>query len=382
MRPPSMRIAFYAPMKPPTHPRPSGDRRIARLLMAALESAGCAVELVSELRTWEGKGNRAQQDEIERNARTVAEQFIAECRQRRPSARPQCWFTYHPYHKSPDWLGVRASAALGIPYVVAEASLSDRQQHGDWARGDAQTRAAIRQAQLIVNINSNDLAGVLPQVRADASVVRVKPFADVADVSYNKAALRDDIQRRFRIDANQYWLLCVAMMREGDKFESYKRLADAVGALQRDDWRLLIVGGGAAQHRVNELFESQRPERVHFFGECRDEFIYTLMRACDLFVWPAYNEALGMAALEAIACRLPVVAGRSGGIGDVIVPGKNGVLVDAPTAANFAAQIEQLLDAPAHLAQLSATARIMYDQHHHITRAAEVLGAALEKLRR
>ena len=39
-----MRIAFYAPMKPPNHPVPSGDRTMARLMMAALELAGHEVE--------------------------------------------------------------------------------------------------------------------------------------------------------------------------------------------------------------------------------------------------------------------------------------------------------------------------------------------------
>ncbi|WP_035670480.1 hypothetical protein [Azospirillum brasilense] len=48
-----MRIAFYAPLKSPTHPVPSGDRRMARLLMAALERAGHAVTLASTLRSWD-----------------------------------------------------------------------------------------------------------------------------------------------------------------------------------------------------------------------------------------------------------------------------------------------------------------------------------------
>jgi hypothetical protein len=45
-----MRIAFYAPMKPPDHPVPSGDRRMSRLLIAALGRAGHEVELASRLR--------------------------------------------------------------------------------------------------------------------------------------------------------------------------------------------------------------------------------------------------------------------------------------------------------------------------------------------
>ena len=43
-------VAFYAPLKPPDHPIPSGDRRMARVLLRALASAGQAVELASRLR--------------------------------------------------------------------------------------------------------------------------------------------------------------------------------------------------------------------------------------------------------------------------------------------------------------------------------------------
>ena len=52
-----MRIAFYAPMKPPTSPRPSGDRRMARLLMQALASRGHAVELAAVFRSWQGEAD-------------------------------------------------------------------------------------------------------------------------------------------------------------------------------------------------------------------------------------------------------------------------------------------------------------------------------------
>ena len=45
-----MEIAFYAPLKPPGHPVPSGDRRMARGLMAALGAAGHRVVLASALR--------------------------------------------------------------------------------------------------------------------------------------------------------------------------------------------------------------------------------------------------------------------------------------------------------------------------------------------
>ena len=52
-----MRIAFYAPLKPPDHPVPSGDRQIAQLFLAALRLAGHEPVLVSCFRSFEGYGD-------------------------------------------------------------------------------------------------------------------------------------------------------------------------------------------------------------------------------------------------------------------------------------------------------------------------------------
>ena len=59
-----MTLAFYAPMKPPDHPVPSGDRTMARALIRALESAGHTVILASRLRSRDGKGDAARQQQI------------------------------------------------------------------------------------------------------------------------------------------------------------------------------------------------------------------------------------------------------------------------------------------------------------------------------
>ncbi|MBL8703575.1 MAG: glycosyl transferase, partial [Rhodospirillales bacterium] len=48
-----MRIAFYAPLKPPGHPHPSGDRRMARLLVQALRLGGHTVMLASSFRAYD-----------------------------------------------------------------------------------------------------------------------------------------------------------------------------------------------------------------------------------------------------------------------------------------------------------------------------------------
>ena len=103
-----------------------------------------------------------------------------------------------------------------------------------------------------------------------------------------------------------------------------------------------------------DLFNLNPPGRVHFLGRLDTDLIYPLMRASDLFVWPAQNEAFGMAVLESLGCGLPVVAGRSGGIGDIVEHAVTGVLIDQPDSHSMAAEIEKLLAAPATLARMSA----------------------------
>src|SRR5690242_7549657 len=103
-----MRIAFYAPMKPPTHPVPSGDRRMARAFMALLADLGHEVELASRFRSYDGLGDPRRQEKIGRLGRRLAERYLHRSRRR----KPDLWFTYHLYHKAPDWLGPAVATAL------------------------------------------------------------------------------------------------------------------------------------------------------------------------------------------------------------------------------------------------------------------------------
>ena len=174
-----MNIAFYAPMKSPHHPQPSGDRLIARNTMAALELAGHTVTLASSLRSWEGNGDKEAQNRIKHSAAQKADQLCARWAQDK-NAKPGLWFTYHGYHKSPDWLGPVISKGLGIPYVLMEASHA-RSKPGNalWQQGLEQTQHAIASADLLISINRADMEGV-DRVRSEASEHHyVPPFIDI-----------------------------------------------------------------------------------------------------------------------------------------------------------------------------------------------------------
>ena len=149
-----MRIAFYAPMKPPDHPAPSGDRRMARLLMEALALAGHEVHLASRLRSWRRRPDPASDAELIAAAAEKAMGLTG--RYEEEDARPDLWFTYHLYYKAPDYLGPPIARSLGIPYVVAEASVAGKRAGGPWDRGHHAVLAALARAARVININPGD----------------------------------------------------------------------------------------------------------------------------------------------------------------------------------------------------------------------------------
>jgi hypothetical protein len=374
-----MRIAFYAPMKPPDHPVPSGDRRMARLLMAALRHAGHEVEIASRLRSRDGAGDPARQARLARAGAATAARLLHRYHGQPAADRPRAWMTYHLYYKAPDWLGPAVSAGLGIPYIAVEASLANKRAGGPWASGHQAVVAALAQAAAVITLNPAD-APCLPD---PARVHPLLPFLDAAP--FRAAAARRDAARaalaaQLGIAAEPPWLLAVAMMRDGDKLVSYQQLAAALTRVAASDWRLLIAGDGPARAAVEGAFAGAAPGRVHFLGACPDKQLPNLYAASDILVWPAHNEAYGMALLEAQAAGLPVLAGASGGIASIVRNGRTGVLTPPGDTAAFAAGLTDLLAAPARRRALAEAALATVAAEHDLDRAAARLDAILTAL--
>jgi len=369
-----MRIAFYAPLKAPDHAVPSGDRRMARLLTRALAASGHEVALASRLRSFEGQGDGDRQAAIRAAGTAEAEALIAGWRAAGPAARPQAWLTYHLYHKAPDWIGPAVCAALAIPYLVVEASFAPKRAGGPWAEGHDAVAAALAAAAVVLAPIADDVPCLRPRLRSGAHLLRLAPFLDPAP--YRAARRRRAVHRaalatRHGIDPEPPWLLAVAMMRDGDKRASYRLLGAALDALAAKDWRLLVVGDGPARAAVAAAL----PVGTVFAGAQAPEDLAPFYAATDVFVWPAVNEAYGMATLEALASGLPVVAGRVPGVAELVAD--DGVLVPPDDAAGFAAALGDLLADPARRAALGRAAARRVTRDHAISGATATLDRAL-----
>ena len=362
-----MRIAFYAPLKPPDHPVPSGDRNIARALMQALAAAGHDVVLASRFRSLDSRGDEKRQLRLH----ALGDRLAARLASRLPGDRPDAWFTYHVHHKAPDLLGPYVSRALGIPYVIAEASVAAKQRSGPWSAGYARACMAVRAADLVVSLNPADDAGVAEARPAGAAMASLAPFIDVA--GFAGAAVPPA-----RIPRAPVRLVTVAMMRHRAKLASYRVLAAALESLRDLDWELAIVGDGPARADVEAAFAHVR-DRVTLLGAKEPMVIASLLQASDVFLWPAIDEAIGLVFLEAQACGVPVVGAATPGVAAVVSAEHTGLLVPAGNVAAFAAATRRLVTDAALRGRMAAAAFARVRAHHDVPHAAAQLDVLLRR---
>lgn len=124
-------------------------------------------------------------------------------------------------------------------------------------------------------------------------------------------------------------------------------LLRAVGRLveQGKPLRLVLAGEGPERARLERLTHGLGlGECVEFLGEVPHEDVPGILQRLDIFAMPSLAEGFGVAALEAAAMELPVVASRVHGIPDVVAEGESGFLVPPRDVAALAEAIGRLAD--------------------------------------
>ncbi|MBY2943284.1 glycosyltransferase family 4 protein [Rhizobium leguminosarum] len=353
-----MRVAFYAPMKSPNHPVPSGDRLMARLLIRALELGGHQVDVASEFRAYASTPQAAAALEPAIGAE------LERLRLRWKSApRPELWFCYHPYYKSPDPFGPVISAEFAIPYVTAEASYAAKRDRTGWAASQKLVGEAIMRAAVNISFTGRDEAG-LAAAFAQARLARLNPFIDTA--LFETVSPAPD-QRR---------LMTVAMMRAGDKMDSYVMLAKALRLIEDRPWTLAVIGDGPMRQEVRALF-ADFPGRIEWLGERNAIEIAELLGRGGLYVWPGCGEAYGLAYLEAQAAGLPVVAQETAGVPAVVEAGVTGLLTPEGDVAAYAEAVAALLDERQRRDAMGQAARRLVLGERSLAMAAQLLDGIL-----
>jgi phosphatidylinositol alpha-1,6-mannosyltransferase len=147
---------------------------------------------------------------------------------------------------------------------------------------------------------------------------------------------------------------------------------------------LVLVGDGPERSSLQRQVRRSRLRGVTFTGALGPAGVLGQLRRGDVFALPVRTrlagldpEGLGLAALEASACGLPVVVGRSGGAPETVVPGRTGYVVDPDDPYELATRLADLLADPAHARELGAAGRVFVGDRYGADRARRVLRTAL-----
>jgi L-malate glycosyltransferase len=149
-------------------------------------------------------------------------------------------------------------------------------------------------------------------------------------------------------------------------FRPVKRVTDCVQIFARVvkevPAHLLLVGDGPDRSQAEMLASSLGiRERIHFLG--KQDSVSELLPLADLMLMPSELESFGLAALEAMACRVPAIATSVGGVPELIENGVNGCLFPVGDVESMSQCAIALLKDPARLEAMGAAARQTAQDH-------------------
>ena len=125
--------------------------------------------------------------------------------------------------------------------------------------------------------------------------------------------------------------------------------------------KLLLVGDGPERRKLEELCrEIGLCDEIRFLG--KQDAVEELLAVSDLFIMPSANESFGLAALEAMACEVPVISSNAGGLPEVNIHGVTGFLSDVGDVDSMAKHAIELLKNDEMLAEFSKNALIQAEK--------------------
>lgn len=233
----------------------------------------------------------------------------------------------HGYFTPTGWLRARrivgrwlASHVLGVRHIYVSQSVEDNERsvlHGDG---------------LLVP-NGIDVDAFMPaRSRDDVRKVREEfgiPVSAVALVSVGS---------------------CTEVKQHGDVIRALAQLSR-----EEANVRYLHVGDGPLLREEQRLAGELGVQDLTIFASARDD-VSRILGACDILIMPSRREALGMSALEASACGLPIVAYDVPGLRDVVEHEVTGLLVE-PTVKALADGVARLASTPATRMHYGAAGR-------------------------
>ena len=214
------------------------------------------------------------------------------------------------------------------------------------------TRFGIEQSHGVTAISSylRDRTREAFDITSEIEVIR--NFVN-CDVYVRKPDLVADMRPRFA-GSNEHLIVHLSnfrpVKRVQDVVEVFARISRALPA------RLMLIGDGPDRSLAEQLaLRHNVQDRIYFLG--KQDNVNELLPLADLMIMPSQMESFGLAALEAMACGVPAIATRVGGVPELIDDQINGLLFEVGDVESMANAAIGLLSDRSRLQPFSAAAR-------------------------
>jgi glycosyltransferase involved in cell wall biosynthesis len=167
---------------------------------------------------------------------------------------------------------------------------------------------------------------------------RIEVIGNPIDPTSFKPLNRETARQAFNLPLDRKLILFGAIGGTSDGRKGFRYLAEALGKLNSDDPVELVVFGSARQETIDSHLPAHQAGRLH------DEVsLSALYSACDVYVLPTVQEALGKTLMEALACGTPCVTFEGTGPNDIVAHQLDGYLARMKDSADLAAGIKWAL---------------------------------------
>jgi len=238
------------------------------------------------------------------------------------------------------YVGLMLSEKFGLPLVCSLRG-SDIHTYPYFGRLSMQlTRKVILKADQLVSVSNALKIAANKLVKSKKEIVHVYNGCDLNTICYSEK-YRRAVRAERGIPKKDKVIIYVGRLL---KTKGVYELVDAFLNLnvKYSNLRLILVGEGPECATINKITYSNN--KIYLAGNVPHNEINQWLSASDIFVLPSYNEGLPNVILEAMACALPVVASKVGGIPEAVQDGRSGILVNKGDKNSLVKSIDYLLN--------------------------------------
>jgi glycosyltransferase involved in cell wall biosynthesis len=243
-----------------------------------------------------------------------------------------------------NWLGGWAAMRAGLPAVSTRRM--DRKVRSNWKNRRIYGRFVDRTAAISPAVLKQLRAGGVPSERTEF-------ISSVVDPGRLKTVRsRGVVRAELGLQERDFMVLAAGALVPRKGFDI---LIEALALLEEKPL-LCIAGEGPEREALGALAARLGlASNVRFLGQRAD--LADCLQAADWFAMPSHAEGLGIAALEAMAMGLPVLASAVGGLGDLVVDQKTGYLLPPGAVNDWASALRRALSDPASAREMGEVGR-------------------------